>query len=583
MTASGLPLDVATTGTGENSSRKVNESDELAARCAMTRRSSLWAAYGDALGWISELTDSTGLKRRTGGAPLCRPMAWTRRIGGRAGITTSLPQGCYSDDSQLRLATSRAIGPDGFDVEAFAKVELPVWLSYGLGGGKSTNAAAANLAKPMVPWFANTFKGWSNSGGNGAAMRVQPHVWATRALDDAKGFLPDVVRNSICTHSHPVGLLGSVLHALTLAHTMVTGRHPSVDDLLAATETASYLPEIIRNDIEVGSYWRATFERESGPFGDAWNCAIEECREAVRIAGTSASNKQAAERYAALVEGLKLRDPARRGSGMLTAIASVGLLWCEPAPEEAMRIAANELGTDTDTIATMAGALLGATADAEPPIDVLDAELFRSEADRLTKIAHGGKPERHRYPDLLRWTAPSRRADTLVRTRDGDLYVRGLGPAKVVSDSESSSRGEFQWQWLALESGQTLLIKRRTKLMCVNEDTESLPAQRTLASMSSNGDELQRPSQTDRPAAEARPPVAPTPHEAPDAISERPPSLDLQRALEYMAEHKDDDRVLGAALRRVVSKGTPGQIAAFTAALIDELQRTEKTRQARRG
>ena len=70
MTASGLPLDVATTGTGENSNRKVAESDELAARCAMTRRSALWAAYGDALGWISELTDSTGLNRRTGGAPL---------------------------------------------------------------------------------------------------------------------------------------------------------------------------------------------------------------------------------------------------------------------------------------------------------------------------------------------------------------------------------------------------------------------------------------------------------------------------------------------------------------------------------
>lgn len=89
------------------------------------RRSALWAAYGDALGWISELTDATGLRRRTVGTPLCRPIGWTRRIGGRSGITTVLPQGCYSDDSQLRLATSRAIRPDGFDVEAFAKVELP--------------------------------------------------------------------------------------------------------------------------------------------------------------------------------------------------------------------------------------------------------------------------------------------------------------------------------------------------------------------------------------------------------------------------------------------------------------------------
>ena len=34
---------------------------------------------------FSELTDESGLRRRTGGAPLRRPVEWTRRIGGRAG------------------------------------------------------------------------------------------------------------------------------------------------------------------------------------------------------------------------------------------------------------------------------------------------------------------------------------------------------------------------------------------------------------------------------------------------------------------------------------------------------------------
>ena len=102
-------------------------------RRVRTQRAALWAAYGDALGWISELTDSAGLRRRTGDKPLTEPVAWRRRIGGRSGVTASLPQGCYSDDTQLRLATSRAIRSDAFDVEAFAKVELPVWLSYGLG------------------------------------------------------------------------------------------------------------------------------------------------------------------------------------------------------------------------------------------------------------------------------------------------------------------------------------------------------------------------------------------------------------------------------------------------------------------
>ena len=151
------------------------------------RGSAIWAAYGDSLGWISELADEAGLRRRIGLSKLSEPLEWTRRIGGRFGITTTIPKGCYSDDSQLRLATGRAIGPDGFDVEAFAKVELPVWLSYALGGGKSTTSAAERLANSRrSQWYNNTFKGWCNSGGNGAAMRIQPHAWAGRSTEQTR-------------------------------------------------------------------------------------------------------------------------------------------------------------------------------------------------------------------------------------------------------------------------------------------------------------------------------------------------------------------------------------------------------------
>ena len=164
MTATSLfPRDAMSSQGG--ASDQGRSGAEFTDRQSQVRRSALWAAYGDALGWISELTDKRGLGRRTCGEPLRRPIGWKRRIGGRIGITASIPQGCYSDDSQLRLATGRAIRPSGFDVEAFAKVELPVWLSYGLGGGRSTGAGASNLARPTVPWFANTFKGWANSGG----------------------------------------------------------------------------------------------------------------------------------------------------------------------------------------------------------------------------------------------------------------------------------------------------------------------------------------------------------------------------------------------------------------------------------
>ena len=580
MTDPGLFPDVVAPSVGDASQHIRDATVEVTDRGAKIRQSSLWAAYGDALGWISELTNPAGLRRRAGGAPLCRPIEWTRRIGGRVGITTLLPQGCYSDDSQLRLATGRAIGPNGFDVEAFAKVELPIWLSYELGGGKSTSAAAANLTKPKSTWFTNTFKGWIDSGGNGAAMRIQPHVWAARMPDNAESFLPDVIRNTICTHSHPIGILGAVLHALTLARTIVTGRYPSADDLLAATDVATNLPDIMQNDTEVGTYWRVAFERESGAFSEAWARAIDECKEAIRIADGNTSNESGADRYAGIVDRLKLREKAWRGSGMLTAVAAVGLIWCEPRPEEALRIAANAIGTDTDTIATMAGAILGVIAGTEPPVEVLDVDLFRSEADRLADIARGGRSKGHQYPDLLRWSAPRVRVDTLTRSKDGNLYVRGLGRAEALDEPMPSSGQNFMWQWVKIEAGQTLLIKRRKDLMSDAGEAETLPAlYSSRRALKAGGDsnkshlDAQQRGDTHTPSTTAS--------RIPSEKS--PKSLDLKRALDYIAEHKDDDKSIGYALRRVVSQGTTGQIAAFTSALIDYIRQYEKSRRASRG
>ena len=519
----------------------VGETDGAACHAAKVRRSALWAAYGDALGWISELTDEAGLKRRTAGEPLCRPIAWKRRIGGRSGVIASLPAGCYSDDTQLRLATGRAIHPGGFDVEAFAGVELPVWLSYALGGGKSTTAAAVNLGKPRVAWFANTFKGWTESGGNGAAMRIQPHVWSARTPDNPESFLPDVIRNAICTHSHPTGIMGAVIHAVTLAHTISTGRAPSPDDLGMAITVAENLPALMRNDFEVWNYWRTAYEREAGLFGKAWEQAIEDSRDALRIASVNHPGLTGAESYTAIVDSLMLRERQHIGNGILTAIAAVGLAWCETQPAEALRIAANTVGTDTDTIATMAGAILGATDEADPPVEVLDADLLRSEAIRLSTIAQGGHPQGHQYPDLLHWSAPKTRSDALTLAKNGDLCVSGLGLAYAIEDPISSPQGGFQWQWVDTELGQTLLIKRRV-VLTQNDVTDAVSAN------------LSPPDTSLTPATG-------------NATSETP--IDLEAALDYIAAHIRDSEAIGKSLRNVVYRGTRGQIAAFTAALVD--------------
>ncbi|WP_093177118.1 ADP-ribosylglycohydrolase family protein [Pseudovibrio sp. Tun.PSC04-5.I4] len=107
--------------------------------------SALWAAAGDAIGWMTELSRGPGgVKHRTGQATVSEPIAWLRLIGGRNGVKVDLPAGTYSDDTQLRLCVSRAIRGNGvFDVEAFAKIEMTAWQGYCLGAGVGSKAAAA--------------------------------------------------------------------------------------------------------------------------------------------------------------------------------------------------------------------------------------------------------------------------------------------------------------------------------------------------------------------------------------------------------------------------------------------------------
>jgi ADP-ribosylglycohydrolase len=542
-------------------------------RGVATRRSALWAAYGDALGWISELTDEAGLRRRTNGKELRVPVAWKRHIGGRGGVNAMLPAGCYSDDTQLRIATGRAIGATGFDVEAFAKVELPVWLGYALGGGTSTKAAAANLAKPTTSWFLNTYPGWLESGGNGAAMRIQPLVWSARQLDDPSQYLLPVFRNAICTHAHPVGLMGAVLHAVCLAYTLENSVVPQPGAVAELIAVAVALPASLGTDDEVGQFWLARWEHESGQsFTTAWKAIAHEAAEIFEHAADAAATGTGAERYGRVIGALGLRDPDRRGSGLSTAIAAVALTWCEERPPEAMALAANTIGTDTDTIATMAGALLGVVADSDPILEVLDAALIRREADRMTSLASGDRPPAHRYPDLLTWSAPKTQADALAATPDGSLYVVGLGPVSdVIGDPLPASQGGFLWQWVKLATGQTLLIKRRRDLAVIHQIQQSTGETRSTTSSRKEETEM---SVTERPQREPpggeRGPSRSSSAAGSDMRPNRP--LDLERVMSYVESEGLDDRAIGYAVRRVAREGTTGQVAAFLGVLLERLR-----------
>lgn len=548
-------------------------------RIARARGSALWAAFGDALGFISELTDEAGLRRRTRGQNLTFPIEWKRRIGGRSGVNATLPVGCYSDDTQLRLASGRAIGPTGFDVEAFAKVELTVWPAYALGGGLSTKAAASNLAKTTTAWFSNTYQGWRDSGGNGAAMRIHPHVWAARDLAEPPTFMLDVLRNSVCSHAHPTALLGAALHALTLAHTMATGDVPDPSTLAKLVDVAAGVPSMVRDDPQLGELWLTVWERESDrSFADAWQEACSDAHESIRTAERCVTSGSPTERYRAVLETLRLLEPDRRGSGILTVVAASALTWCDERPADALAIAANVVGSDTDTIATMAGALMGVVAREEPPVPMMDSGLIGEEAERLTELAEGVNRNGHRYPDLLTWTAPKTQADALFSDQDAGLHVAGLGPIRrTLGDPMKAPQGPFQWQWAELAFGQTILIKRRDELPTIHRPDR-------LSDDNENRQPRGREARSVPPASDARAEG----RSAGTATSRRPAAdrsmattgrgrpLDLRRVIEFVEREQRSDASIGYAVRRVANEGSPEQVAAFLSVLLDLLRQQRR-------
>lgn len=434
-----------------------------------TISSALWAAYGDALGFPTELAQSNFVVQRIGTPLSLRVVEWRRLVGGRFGAQVDLCKGAYSDDTQLRLATSRAIREDGyFDVESFAKIELPVWLSYCLGAGRGSKAAASSLGERQTNWFSNFYSSdnvsYVKGGGNGAAMRVQPHVWAATDLGNESEILAAVVRNAICTHGHVRGIAGAMVHAVVLARIFRTGKIPPANEWQRLSEIILLLPKIVAADSDLSTFWLSSWERESQirlteaatSVASEWVFAVQ---RAIALLDGSPSSA-----YANIVEALGGFTDAERGSGLKSALFALAGAWLhrDSGPRACIESIANLLNSDTDTIASMAGALIGALPNQQPlDDDIQDRDYLEAEAIRLFQISQRQRPNNSfAYPDLLYWQPPKSPLDA-VGTMGDDFGVYGLGRIAPLGDAFKSTQKSTVWQWFLLDFGQTVLCKRR--------------------------------------------------------------------------------------------------------------------------
>ncbi len=353
----------------------------------------IWgAAAGDALGWPQELRSSIvgGQKAKDTLSPQPHYRDWERYAGSRFSGKYRDPvgRGQYSDDTQLLCAVGRSLLSGDEWYERLTRVELPAWKVYQRGGGGAVLRAATAWAEGRAPWVTGksarqreSVEQYRNAGANGVAMRIAPHVvWWT----DDQDLAVNVLRDGLATHGHPRALVGALLYAGALRAA------------LRSKETLQYggLIESSR-DALADDQWAASLlppewgeKRAVEAFRAAWRAALDESAEGLNIIERSLARGAMSDPEEVLRD-LGCVDSPVSGAGTVTALGAIYIASRAAArPMSGLLMAAFLRKADTDTLASMTGAMLGALHGPHwlgPLSDMQDSGYLLNMGDALTE------------------------------------------------------------------------------------------------------------------------------------------------------------------------------------------------------
>lgn len=328
------------------------------------------SAIGDALGWITEFEkNQDSIKKKYGKNIIDSFYIWEKKVGGKFyGFIDKIQAGSYSDDTQLMLCVARSIEADGsVNQTYFAKEELANWLHYARGGGRTVKKAAEKISRKKVKWFDNFFEyktgktvtNYRESGANGAAMRVLPIALAN--LGNEQKILSQIFNNSIITHGHPRAHIGALLYGYAVNQIIIFTPEDFKDD--------NFIVQIGKDFIAKFALSRL-FNKEIKDWIFEWNKDSAQCYEDIYSAILNETQNQLRMIYLSLKQNRAFEDVIKelgcyeidtKGSGTATVLAGI-YLACRfnKQPVEAIQKAVNLIGTDTDSIASFVGGLLGA-------------------------------------------------------------------------------------------------------------------------------------------------------------------------------------------------------------------------------
>jgi len=442
------------------------------------------AAIGDALGWMTEFEKTPeDLERKYGVIFITKYFDWTKKVGGRFyGYEDDIKAGSYSDDTQLLLSVARSIKEDGtVDQNYFSKIELPNWLLYARGAGRTIKNAARKIERKSAAWNNNffTFKAgkitidYRESGANGAAMRILPIALAN--FGDVEKIKKEIFSNSIITHGHPRAIAGAMLYGISIDIILQLSPE-NFDYKIFLTRLGKDIHKKLSipfiNDPKLKE-WETEWNKNDNNivFKELYDIVISEIQQYLR--DTYKYIKGNVSDFEALSK-LGCYKYETKGSGVSTVIAGIFFV-CKYSnePLKGVENAVNSIGTDTDSIAAFAGGLVGALNGQkiipERWKKVQDIKYLDKISERLLDISE----DRALFNDT-----PIERNLTSINTINSDNYKQedkiyfeplGNGLITKINKQDAITKGKFNIILsVEFELGQSCVF---SKLLSYNNES----------------------------------------------------------------------------------------------------------------
>lgn len=313
----------------------------------------LASAIGDALGWPNEFRANNVEEVRQ-----CEGfVSWTRRCRGANWHYEKIAPGEYSDDTQMILAVARSIITGNWEY-TLTYYELPFWLEYQRGGGGALLRAANSCKKGMLIWQTHNSKDYFYAGGNGAVMRILPHVIAASRKDEIGEVIENVIRDSIITHGHPRAILGATCYAYALNYLLKKESLLGYGELVSAIIKGKNVWGEFPTKEKFGDWIRIAKCDAGYDYIKEWNSVLGHMMEKLNYINTS------------IGKGLLIDDQEvleylgcfgkENGAGDVAILAAIYFVSkYASSPVLGIKAPAFWRGIDTDTIASITGGLLG--------------------------------------------------------------------------------------------------------------------------------------------------------------------------------------------------------------------------------